>query len=204
MTSNSKERKVFPHGPEGESPASVNAGVEDETIPERLCIPHLDKRQEGARNDISTLPSFGPSSSSELGNTFPILNNEINDEYQKTMKSILQSRREDEAVPGVQIDTRPHIHDSVKEVLTCPISHDIVKDPVILISSGKTYNRESLCLWLLKNPTLCPYTRKGPGEKLQYIDNLFIRQTLVETLGEKAFQPYDDSDFREQYAAIGS
>jgi hypothetical protein len=35
--------------------------------------------------------------------------------------------------------------------------------------------------------------------KLQYCDNLAVRQLLMETYGDKAFQKYDDSGFQTRY-----
>jgi hypothetical protein len=42
------------------------------------------------------------------------------------------------------------LSDDIRRTLTCPISGDIMQDPVILFPSGKTFNRESLCTWLLR------------------------------------------------------
>jgi hypothetical protein len=44
------------------------------------------------------------------------------------------------------------LSDDIRRSLTCPISGDIMQDPVILFLSGKTFNRDSLCTWLLRNP----------------------------------------------------
>ena len=97
---------------------------------------------------------------------------------------------------------RPEMTDEIKELLKCPISHDIMRDPVTLVQSSQTFDRESLCNSLLKNPTRCPLTNKDYGEKLKYIDNVGIRQFLVMYLGGDAYQKYDDSSFREEFSNV--
>lgn len=73
-------------------------------------------------------------------------------------------------------------------------------DPVTLGQSGTTYDREFLSEWLLGNPTICPLG-VDYGEKLQYSDNVNIRQLLTLYLGDDAYQKYDDSSFKRQYSA---
>jgi hypothetical protein len=90
------------------------------------------------------------------------------------------------------------------DILTDPISHEIMKDPVTLIDSGVTYDKESLCNYIRTNPNSkrCPYSRKelDPGqEKILYVPNLLIRKYLTDTHGEGAYQPYDDSDIQQLY-----
>jgi hypothetical protein len=47
---------------------------------------------------------------------------------------------------------QPSMINNIKEVLTCPISCEIMHDPVTLVQSGHTYSHKSLCQWLLNNP----------------------------------------------------
>ena len=47
--------------------------------------------------------------------------------------------------------------------LCCPISDDIFKDPVLLIQTGQTYDRDSIESWFLKGHRTCPLT----GQALQ-------------------------------------
>jgi hypothetical protein len=35
--------------------------------------------------------------------------------------------------------------DEIEKLLTCPISHDIMRDPVTLEKSGHVFDRENLC-----------------------------------------------------------
>jgi hypothetical protein len=88
---------------------------------------------------------------------------------------------------------------SMPSVLMCPISHDRMQDPVILIPSGNTYDCEQICKSLLHHPYLDPSSGVRYDSKLQYCDNLAARQLLMETYGDKAFQKYDDSGFQTRY-----
>lgn len=92
--------------------------------------------------------------------------------------------------------------EAIGEFLTCPISCDIMRDPVTLVQSGHTFDRESLCQWLLIHPTRCPYTNVDYGVKLQYGDNIVIRQLLTLYKGDAAYQQFDDSGFEVRYAAL--
>jgi hypothetical protein len=87
---------------------------------------------------------------------------------------------------------------SVPSGLMCPISYDRMKDPVILIPSGNTYDCEQICKSLLHHPNLDPSSGVRYDSKLQYCD-LAVRQLLMETYGDKAFQKYDDSGFQTRY-----
>jgi hypothetical protein len=92
--------------------------------------------------------------------------------------------------------------DEIEKLLTCPISHDIMNDPVTLDKSGHVFDRESLCKSLLKKPTKCPLTNTDYGEKLHYADCISIRKLLTMFMGEKGYQRFDDSIFRKEYEAI--
>jgi hypothetical protein len=88
---------------------------------------------------------------------------------------------------------------TVPSGLMCPISYDRMQDPVILIPSGITYDCEQICKSLLHHPNLDPSSGVRYDSKLQYCDNLAVRQLLTETYGDKAFQKYDDSGFQTRY-----
>jgi len=92
--------------------------------------------------------------------------------------------------------------DEIKDMLICPITHDFMRDPVILIKSGHTFDRESLCMCLLNKPTRCPVTNQDFGKKLQYIDSFMTRRLLALYLGDDAYQRYNDSNFEHQYDAL--
>jgi TPR repeat protein len=93
-------------------------------------------------------------------------------------------------------------NDKVDELLTCPISFDRMQDPVTLVQTGQTYDRKSLCEWLLTDPTLCPASNQRFTDKLEYVDNLIARKLLVEVFGDRAYQRHDDSDFEKRYDAV--
>jgi hypothetical protein len=88
---------------------------------------------------------------------------------------------------------------SVPSGLMCPISCDRMQDPVILIPSGNTYDCEQICKYLLHHPNLDPCSGVRYDSELQYCDNLAVRQLLMETYGDQAFQKYDDSGFQTRY-----
>ena len=48
--------------------------------------------------------------------------------------------------------------------LECPITHEIMKDPVILIETGISYDRKAIEAWLEKHDT-DPITRKQLNDK---------------------------------------
>jgi tetratricopeptide (TPR) repeat protein len=91
---------------------------------------------------------------------------------------------------------------AVQDILICPISLTLMRDPVTLMQSGHTFDRESLCQWLLINPTRCPFTNVDYGVKLQYGDNIKIRQLLTLYYGDQAYQRYDDTTFYIRYEAM--
>jgi hypothetical protein len=88
---------------------------------------------------------------------------------------------------------------SVPSGLMCPLSYDRMKDPVMLIPSGNTYDREQICNSLLHYPNLDPSSNVRYDSKLQYCANLAVSKLLMETYGDKAFQKYDDSGFQARY-----
>jgi ankyrin repeat protein/TPR repeat protein len=95
------------------------------------------------------------------------------------------------------------LSDDIRRALTCPISGDIMRDPVILYRSGKTFDRESLCTWLLRNQTpRCPWTNVPLERQMPYTENRDTCDTLTWYLGAEAYERYDDSVFKLQYQAL--
>jgi TPR repeat protein len=88
---------------------------------------------------------------------------------------------------------------SVHALLLCPISCDVMEDPVILLPAGMTYDRKQICKSLLHHPNLDPSSGVRYDSKLQYCDNVVVRQLLMETYGDKAYRRYDDSGFQPRY-----
>jgi TPR repeat protein len=87
----------------------------------------------------------------------------------------------------------------VHALLLCPISCDVMEDPVILLPAGMTYDRKQICKSLLHHPNLDPSSGVRYDAKLQYCDNVAVRQLLMETYGAKAYRKYDDSGFQPRY-----
>jgi hypothetical protein len=78
-----------------------------------------------------------------------------------------------------------------------------MKDPVVLFPSGRTFDKESISRWLLQNKKPSdPWTNKPLDRHMPYAPNLEIRKMLMENLGDKAYEPYDDSDFLLRYQAL--
>jgi TPR repeat protein len=88
---------------------------------------------------------------------------------------------------------------SVQALLLCPISCDVMEDPVMLLPAGMTYDRKQICASLLQHPNLDPSSGLRYDSKLQYCDNVAVRQLLMETYGDKAYRKYDDSGFQTSY-----
>jgi hypothetical protein len=127
-----------------------------------------------------------------------------NENKQKCIAAIEGFRRvQDGTATPMQLAIE-QLPEDMRRILTCPISGDIMQDPVILVpSTGKTFNRESLCTWLLRNPTpRCPWTNQPLDRDITYVENRGIRDTLTLYLGEEAYVRYDDSDFKLQYQAL--
>lgn len=86
-----------------------------------------------------------------------------------------------------------------QEMLYCPILGDVMKDPVIVVQSGMTYDRHALCDSLRVHPYLDPTTNIRYKHKLTYVDNILVRKLLIQTLGDDAYQRYDDGKFLVRY-----
>eukprot|EP00618_Florenciella_parvula_P031928 CAMPEP_0119543064 /NCGR_PEP_ID=MMETSP1344-20130328/53924_1 /TAXON_ID=236787 /ORGANISM="Florenciella parvula, Strain CCMP2471" /LENGTH=656 /DNA_ID=CAMNT_0007587337 /DNA_START=35 /DNA_END=2005 /DNA_ORIENTATION=- len=52
----------------------------------------------------------------------------------------------------------------VPDELKCPITLELMEEPVMLVQSGQTYDREAILTWLIKNPNKCPLTGDFEGE----------------------------------------
>eukprot|EP00549_Striatella_unipunctata_P016761 CAMPEP_0118674498 /NCGR_PEP_ID=MMETSP0800-20121206/919_1 /TAXON_ID=210618 ORGANISM="Striatella unipunctata, Strain CCMP2910" /NCGR_SAMPLE_ID=MMETSP0800 /ASSEMBLY_ACC=CAM_ASM_000638 /LENGTH=184 /DNA_ID=CAMNT_0006569695 /DNA_START=33 /DNA_END=587 /DNA_ORIENTATION=- len=77
----------------------------------------------------------------------------------------------------------------------CPISIEVMNDPVLLHESGHSYDKEFLCKSLRARPNLDPLTNKRYDEPVFYTDNLALRGLMVKHFGSNVYKPYDDSIF---------
>ena len=64
------------------------------------------------------------------------------------------------------------------ESLCCPISSELMKNPVIVVESGQTYDRESIMTWLAKHKT-DPLTNKEITN-MQFAINCVIKEQVEE------------------------
>ena len=93
------------------------------------------------------------------------------------------------------------MNDKIDAILFCPIKYGTMSDPVTVVQTGQTYDREALCKWLLGHPTRCPLG-EDHKEKVTYTDNISARQLLTDFKGDDAYVKYDDSDFKRQYDTL--
>jgi TPR repeat protein len=119
------------------------------------------------------------------------------------LKQYLDGEVLDQAKTPLQLALE-QLSDDIKRTLTCPISGDIMRDPVILSPCGKTFDRESMCNWLLRNQIPpCPWTNVPLERHIPYTENRDTREDiLIRYLGQEAYQKYDDSAFQLQYQAL--
>lgn len=91
--------------------------------------------------------------------------------------------------------------DEVKDLITCPISLEIMRDPIIIVSSNKVCGRESFFTSVLSSNYLmvCPVSGQSFDKPLEYYNDMTARQLLMVTLGKSAYQPFDDSSFKREY-----
>jgi hypothetical protein len=93
----------------------------------------------------------------------------------------------------------PSSSSEVQALLVCPLSWAVMEDPVVLLPGGMTYDREHICASLLHHPNLDPFSGVRYDCKLQYCDNVSVRQLLMAAHGTKAYNKYDDSGFQTRY-----
>ena len=60
--------------------------------------------------------------------------------------------------------------------LCCPITKDLMSDPVVLISDGYTYERAAITKWLERNET--SPTTKAPLQHKDMVPNLTMRSAI--------------------------
>ena len=88
----------------------------------------------------------------------------------------------------------------IPESIICPISHDVMEDPVLVVQSGITYDHSSLCNSLLEYPDLDPNTNTRFNTMITFVPNVSIRQILMQHFGYQAYKKYDGEGlFQSQY-----
>jgi TPR repeat protein len=89
--------------------------------------------------------------------------------------------------------------DKVNEILKCPISFQQMQDPVCLVPSGHTYDKKSICEWLLTHPNRDPLSQTKYNEPISYVENIALRQVIMQQHGDAAYVKYNDTAFQKQY-----
>jgi len=59
--------------------------------------------------------------------------------------------------------------DSVPEMFVCPVSRELMRDPVVLVETGQIYDRSSITEWFRIGNNTCPLTGT-PAVHLQKSD----------------------------------
>lgn len=73
-----------------------------------------------------------------------------------------------------------HFKETVPSAFVCPISQEVMKDPVILVGSHITFDKEDISKWLEGNST-CPVTRKQLSNRERaLIPNLALKKAIDE------------------------
>lgn len=91
----------------------------------------------------------------------------------------------------------------LENALFCPLSLDIIRDPVILCCTdpsektyGHVYDKEMLCQSLLMYPNLCPKSNMRYKAPLYYVPCLVLQNFLKE---HNLYKPYNDEHFKKAY-----
>ncbi|MED6176798.1 E3 ubiquitin-protein ligase pub1, partial [Stylosanthes scabra] len=79
-------------------------------------------------------------------------NEGYNEESKKESSSYLYNKVNDSSSPSQSMSM---IATNVPDEFRCPISLDLMRDPVI-VSSGHTYNRNSIAQWINSGYHTCP------------------------------------------------
>ena len=78
----------------------------------------------------------------------------------------------------MSIVSSPIIKNSIPNEFKCPITTDILIDPVILSCSGQTYEHSAISAWLELNPK-CPLTNKPFNDKKDcLIPNISLKKLI--------------------------
>ncbi len=87
-----------------------------------------------------------------------------------------------EESPKSEIQPEQEENKPIPDELICPITIEIMIDPVLCLSSGKAYERSAITKWIETNPT-CPLTRRPLTQK-DIIPNDDLKRQIAEFLKE--------------------
>lgn len=91
---------------------------------------------------------------------------------------------------GQQEDIRVGELDRFQELVTCPLTREVMTDPVVLVETGITYERSAITQWLSHEDT-CPMTKQLLASR-QLIPNTLARHLLLD-MGLPLAPPADES-----------
>jgi U-box domain len=116
---------------------------------------------------------------------------------------LLNHSNQNKRVPSgpVPVQSTSSMHRNINDdFLIDPISLERMQDPVLLVPSGHTVDKKYLCQWLLTHPNSDPVTGVIHDKPIAYIDNILIRQLLMDQHGDSAYikYPYDVTALRNR------
>lgn len=82
--------------------------------------------------------------------------------------------------------TPQHFADMPKS-LKCPISLDLMSDPVIVLETGQTYDRQSIVHWFQSGKSTCPVTGK-PLKSKEIVANPALKHTIDDWIRTKGWR----------------
>jgi len=109
------------------------------------------------------------------------------------VESVMQLSLTESFPPTIQIEHK-ELDPQVTSILECPISLQLMRDPVVLQPGGQTMDRESLCKWLSIHPNTDPISMIEYDEPLSYFDNIAVRKMLMQVHGDASFVRFDDAE----------
>jgi hypothetical protein len=92
--------------------------------------------------------------------------------------------------------------EKMRSDLECPISHRIMKDPVILVATGQSYERKKIEMWLAKNDT-CPATNVKVADKT-LVPNYALKRLCDEARLSQGKSDVDDHSDEDNHSKNSS
>ena len=71
----------------------------------------------------------------------------------------------------------PTQHNAPPDALECPIGHEMMQDPVIVVDSGQTYDRCNIEKWFSEGHSTCPLTNKRLCTN-RLVENIAVRKMV--------------------------
>lgn len=87
--------------------------------------------------------------------------------------------------------------DRIPEAFMCPITHELMTDPVILIADSQTYERSAIEGWFATGRRISPLTGEKVGST-NCRDNYALKHAIEVSLFTSHFEVRVRSDFSDQ------